>query len=67
MTMSTGPCPNCGHELADHAESGWGPNTVCVEKLDTFPHGGYYGVCPCVLSGLLDAYDAPLSDEGRAS
>jgi hypothetical protein len=38
----------CGHLLAEHAESGWGPYTVCVEKLDTFPEGGWAGVCPCV-------------------
>ncbi len=53
-----GACPNCGHELADHAESDWGPNTVCVEKLDTFPEGGFCGVCPCVLvDGLREALD----------
>lgn len=49
-----GPCPNCGHELADHTESGWGPNTVCCEKLPTFPEGGYYGVCPCILTDDLE-------------
>jgi hypothetical protein len=38
----------CGHPLAEHAESGWGPHTVCVEALPTFPDGGWYGVCPCV-------------------
>jgi hypothetical protein len=47
--QQTGPCPECGHALAEHADSGWGPNTVCVQKLDTFPEGGWYGVCPCVL------------------
>jgi hypothetical protein len=45
----TVPCPECGHPLDEHADSGWGPNTVCVQKLDTFPDGGWYGVCPCVL------------------
>lgn len=37
----------CGHPLADHAWSGWGENTVCVEKLDD-DTAGFYGVCPCV-------------------
>jgi hypothetical protein len=41
----------CGHSLSEHAESGWGLNTVCVEKLPTFPDGGWYGVCPCVRHG----------------
>jgi hypothetical protein len=40
----------CGHPLAEHAESGWGPNTVCVEKLDD-ENAGWYGVCPCVRTG----------------
>ena len=48
---AVGPCPNCGHELADHAESDHGPHTVCVQTLDTFPDGGFHGVCPCVLAG----------------
>lgn len=38
----------CGHPVADHVMSGWGPNSVCVEALDTFPEGGLHGVCPCV-------------------
>jgi hypothetical protein len=36
----------CGHPIAEHAWSGWGENTVCVEQLPTFPEGGWYGVCP---------------------
>jgi hypothetical protein len=41
----------CGHPIAEHAWSGWGENTVCVEQLPTFPEGGWYGVCPCVRHG----------------
>ena len=26
----------CGHPLSDHAESGWGPNTVCVWVFDDY-------------------------------
>lgn len=43
-------CPECGHSLADHVESGWGPHTVCVVKLDDEDEG-FYGVCPCVRVG----------------
>ncbi len=57
-TAIQGPCPNCGHELAEHCESGWGPHTVCVEKLDTFPDGGFHGVCPCVLSGGVEEWSS---------
>jgi hypothetical protein len=42
------PSCGCGHPLDEHAWSGWGDHTVCVEKLPTFPDGGWYGVCPCV-------------------
>lgn len=45
----------CGHPVDDHVASGWGPHTVCVVKLDTFPHGGWYGVCPCVRRDVNDA------------
>lgn len=45
---------NCGHPLAEHAESGWGPNSVCVHKLPTWPDGGWYGVCPCVRTDDLE-------------
>lgn len=51
-----GPCPNCGHELAEHTESDRGANTVCCEKLPTFPEGGFHGVCPCVLPDDVEAY-----------
>lgn len=37
----------CGHPIAEHAESGWGENTVCVEPMAK-PDEGWYGVCPCV-------------------
>jgi hypothetical protein len=47
MTEPAALC-ECGHPIADHAESGWGPNTVCVARLATFPDGGFHGVCPCV-------------------
>lgn len=37
----------CGHPINEHAWSGYGPHTVCVEMLDD-PDDGWYGVCPCV-------------------
>jgi len=37
----------CGHLIAEHASSGWGPNSVCVEKLED-ENDGWSGVCPCV-------------------
>jgi len=40
----------CGHPLHEHADSGWGPNTVCVEKLPD-ETDGYCGVCPCIRRG----------------
>lgn len=40
----------CGHLIAEHAESGWGPNTVCIEPMAN-ENEGWHGVCPCVLHG----------------
>lgn len=48
-SRSTAVC-ECGHAIAEHAESGWGPNTVCVEPMAK-PDEGWYGVCPCVRHG----------------
>jgi hypothetical protein len=55
----------CGHPLAEHAESGWGPNTVCVEQLDD-ENAGWYGVCPCIRHDSLDPPIDPLADSGDA-
>lgn len=33
----------CGHSADEHA-CGY----ICTHKLDTFPDGGWHGVCPCV-------------------
>lgn len=55
--MPDDACPRCGHSLAGHVEGCWGANTVCVEKLDTFPDGGIGGVCPCVLTGGLKEWE----------
>lgn len=43
----------CGHPLVDHADSGWGPHTVCVERLPD-ENDGWYGTCPCVRVEALD-------------
>jgi len=40
----------CGHPLTEHADSGWGPNTVCFHVLPD-PDAGMHGVCPCVRYG----------------
>lgn len=47
----------CGHPLDEHAESGWGPNSVCVEPLDD-ENAGWDGVCPCVRHGDEEENDA---------
>lgn len=47
---ATGRACECGHPLAEHAESGWGPNSVCVEVMAD-PDAGWFGVCPCVRHG----------------
>ena len=44
----------CGHPLAEHADSDWGPQTVCVEQLPD-ENDGWYGVCPCVRREALGA------------
>lgn len=49
MLPRQGTC-RCGHPIAEHAESGWGPNTVCVEPMAD-ENAGWYGVCPCVRHG----------------
>lgn len=46
----------CGHPIEEHAESGWGPNSVCVERLPNEDEG-WYGVCPCVRHGEGDGDD----------
>lgn len=43
----------CGHPVEEHVDSGWGPNSVCVEKLPD-ENEGWYGVCPCVRHGDED-------------
>jgi hypothetical protein len=51
------PCSECGHDLAHHADSGWGERTVCTVPL-VDPDAGWHGVCPCVRRGDEDL-DAP--------
>lgn len=43
----------CGHPLVEHVDSGWGPNTICVERLPD-ENDGWYGVCACVRTGVED-------------
>jgi len=39
-------CP-CGHSESMHTTDG-----ICYAKLDTFPEGGFSGVCPCTPAWL---------------
>jgi hypothetical protein len=50
------PCEECGHPVADHTWSDWGPNSVCVERLPD-ENDGWYGVCPCVRREVLEVLD----------
>jgi hypothetical protein len=37
----------CGHPIAEHAASGWGPKSVCVTPVPD-DDNSWYGVCACV-------------------
>ena len=52
--QESAPVCECGHPVAEHAWSGWGDNSVCVEQLQE-ENDGWDGVCPCVRREAVDA------------